>query len=69
MDRHQGAMPGEPLHRPMNPAVVKPEGMTARMRRQRLGGKNLEGREALGNRVADLIEDPNPQRTAQRDVK
>src|SRR5208283_4189457 len=69
MDHHDSAMAGRPFHRVANPSEVELEWLTLRMRRQDLVGKDLEAGKALLDSLRHLLEDPEWQRPAERDMK
>src|SRR5690242_3477579 len=69
MDGHQAAPARDLFHRQLHAAVIEHERQALGMGRQNLGGEDLEGRKAIADRVPDLIENPERQRAAQRQVK
>src|SRR5271154_3706638 len=69
MDRHQAAVARDLFHRELHAAVVEPKRRTLGMRRQNFGGEDLEGREAVADGIADLIENLERQRATDREVK
>ncbi len=69
MDRHQAAVARDFFHRELHAAIVEPKRQALGMRRQNLGGEDLESRKAIVDGVADLIENFKRQGAAESEMK